>query len=216
VLVFRCVGIHCNTLKQIETKCNTLKQIETHCIQTQHNTLQHTTTHCDTIHHTATRCNTLQHTATRCNLLQHAITRLNKILLNSGSYIQVTLVDFTTVQMKEIEPRRSNPAVFPKIRNICYVVVAISIMEIATTTLQKELVMSNWKMTLSGNSSFQDPDLLFPTPSTNLVRELRESPQSPQERCATVRTSCAQRQEINFECEFAISSCYQNVEETEI
>ena len=55
-------------------------------------------------------------------------------MLNSGLSIHVTLVNFTTVQMIEIEPRRSNPAVFPKIRNICYVVVAISIMEIATTT----------------------------------------------------------------------------------
>jgi len=35
--------------------------------------------------------------------------------------------------MNEIEPRRSNPAVFPKSRIICYVVVAISIMEIATS-----------------------------------------------------------------------------------
>ena len=34
--------------------------------------------------------------------------------------------------MNEIEPRRSNPAVFPQICSICYVVVAISIMEIAT------------------------------------------------------------------------------------
>jgi len=39
-------------------------------------------------------------------------------------YLHVTLVNFTTVQMNEIEPTRSNPAVFPKIRN----------MEIATTT----------------------------------------------------------------------------------
>jgi len=30
------------------------------------------------------------------------------------------------------------------------------------------------KMTLSENSSFQDPDLLFSTPSTNLFRELQE------------------------------------------
>jgi len=91
--------------------------------------------------------------------------------------------------MNEIEPTRSNPAVFPKIRN----------MEITTTTYQQHFVMSNWKMTLSENSSFQDPDLLFPTPSTNLFRELRESPQSPQERCAMVRITCAQRQEIIFE-----------------
>jgi len=49
-------------------------------------------------------------------------------------YVHLTLVNFTTVQMNETEPTRSNPAVFPKIRNICYVVVAISIMEIATTT----------------------------------------------------------------------------------
>ena len=49
-------------------------------------------------------------------------------------FIHFTLVNFTTVQMNEIEPTQSNPAVFPKIRNICYVVVAISIMEIATTT----------------------------------------------------------------------------------
>ena len=61
-----------------------------------------------------------------------------------------------------------------------------------------------------------EPDLFFPTPSTNLSRELRESPQSPQERCATVSTSCAQRQEIIFTCEFVISSQYQVVEETEI
>jgi len=53
---------------------------------------------------------------------------------NSGLSIHVTLVNFTIVQMNEIEPRRFNPAVFPKIRNICYVVVAISIMKIATTT----------------------------------------------------------------------------------
>jgi len=57
-----------------------------------------------------------------------------QLLVNSGLFIHVTLVNFTTLQMNEIEPRRSNPAVFPKIRNICYVVVAISIMEIATTT----------------------------------------------------------------------------------
>jgi len=49
-------------------------------------------------------------------------------------YMHLTLVNFSTVQMNETEPTRSNPAVFPKIRNICYVVVAISIMEIATTT----------------------------------------------------------------------------------
>jgi len=55
-------------------------------------------------------------------------------LLNSGLSTHVTLVNFTTVQMNEMEPRRSNPAVFPKIRSICYVVVAISIVEIATTT----------------------------------------------------------------------------------
>jgi len=34
--------------------------------------------------------------------------------------------------MKETEPTRSNPAVFPKNRNICYVVVAIYIMEFAS------------------------------------------------------------------------------------
>ena len=38
------------------------------------------------------------------------------------------------MQMNEIEASRSNPAVFQKLRKICYVVVAISIMEIATTT----------------------------------------------------------------------------------
>ena len=57
-----------------------------------------------------------------------------QLLLNSGLSIHVTLVNFTTVQMNEIKLRRSNPAVFRKIRNICYVVAAISIMEIATTT----------------------------------------------------------------------------------
>jgi len=62
-----------------------------------------------------------------------------QILLNSGLYIHFTLVNFTIVQMNEIEPRRSNLAVFPKIRNICYVVVAISIIEIATTTSWKSL-----------------------------------------------------------------------------
>ena len=62
------------------------------------------------------------------------LTTLYKILLNSGLSIHVTLVNFTAVQMKEIELRRLNPAVFPKIRKISYVVVAISIMEIATTT----------------------------------------------------------------------------------
>jgi len=35
-----------------------------------------------------------------------------------GLHLHVTLVDFTTVQMNEIEPTRSNPAVFPKIRNM--------------------------------------------------------------------------------------------------
>jgi len=39
-------------------------------------------------------------------------------------------------------------------------------------------------------------DLHFSSPSTNLFRELRESPQIPQERCMTVRTSCAPIQEI--------------------
>ena len=42
----------------------------------------------------------------------------------SGLYVHVTLVNLTIVQMNEIEPTRSNPAVFPKIRN----------MEITTTT----------------------------------------------------------------------------------
>jgi len=56
--------------------------------------------------------------------------------------------------------------------------------------------MSNWKITLYEISSLQDPDLHFPSPSTNLFREFRESPQSPQERCMTVRTSCAPRQDI--------------------
>jgi len=65
--------------------------------------------------------------------VQHPYYTLH-ISSNSGLSIHVTLVNFTTVQMNVIEPRRSNPAVFPKIRNICYVVVAISIMEIATTT----------------------------------------------------------------------------------
>ena len=90
--------------------------------------------------------------------------------------------------MNEIEPRRSNPAVFPKIRNICYVVVSISFMEIATTTQQKQLVMSNWKMTLSENSSFQDPDLLFPTPSTNLFRVTAESAGALRDGANVVRT----------------------------
>ena len=33
-------------------------------------------------------------------------------------YLHVTLVNFTTVQINEIEPTRLNPAVFPKIRNM--------------------------------------------------------------------------------------------------
>jgi len=41
-----------------------------------------------------------------------------------GLYLHVTLINFTTVQMNEIEPTRSNPAGFPKIRNL----------EITTTT----------------------------------------------------------------------------------
>jgi len=57
-----------------------------------------------------------------------------QILLKSRLCTHVTLVNFTSVQMNQIELRRSNLAVFPKIRSIFYVVVAISIMEIATTT----------------------------------------------------------------------------------
>jgi len=49
---------------------------------------------------------------------------------------------------------------------------------------------------------------------TCFFRHPRESPQSPQERCATVLKSCAQGQEIIFACEFAISSGYQIVTET--
>jgi len=41
-----------------------------------------------------------------------------------GLYLHVMLLNFTVVQMNEIESTRSNPAVFPKIRN----------MEIAKTT----------------------------------------------------------------------------------
>ena len=62
------------------------------------------------------------------------LTTLYKFYLICALCIHFTLVNFTTVQMNEIEPRRSNPAVFPQIRNICYVVWAISIMEIATTS----------------------------------------------------------------------------------
>ena len=64
------------------------------------------------------------------------------------------------------------------------------------------------KLVVSRPRPWNDPDLLYPTPSTNLFCELRESPQSPQERCATVRTSCAHRQEIVFACyKFPISDC---------
>jgi len=44
----------------------------------------------------------------------------------------------------------------------------------------------------------------------------QEDPNDRQERCAMARTSCARLYEINFACEFAICSQYQNVEETEI
>ena len=74
-----------------------------------------------------------------------------------------------------------------------------------------------WIRTQNSSGTKRGPgrwlELLFPTPSTNLFREL---PQSPQERCAMVRTSCAPRQEMIFACEFAISFWYQIVEETEI
>ena len=69
---------------------------------------------------------------------------------------------------------------------------------------------------LSENSLSQDPNLSFLTPSTSLFRKLRESPQSPRERCATVQTSCAPQQEIIFGCEFAMSSQNEIVDETEI
>ena len=62
------------------------------------------------------------------------VTTLYKFYLICALCIHFTLVNFTTVQMNEIEPRRSNPAVCPQIRNICYVVLAISIIQIATTT----------------------------------------------------------------------------------
>ena len=41
-------------------------------------------------------------------------------ILICGLYRHVSLVHFTTVQMNETEPTRSNPAVFPlaKIRNV--------------------------------------------------------------------------------------------------
>jgi len=61
----------------------------------------------------------LTNSATCATSLLHSATKWIRAL-----YLHVTLVNFTTVQINEIEPTQSNPAVFPKIRN----------MEIATTT----------------------------------------------------------------------------------
>jgi len=98
--------------------------------------------------------------------------------------------------MNDPEQTRSNPAVSPQ----------NSQRENRYDFGGKNFVMSNGKMASSENSSFQDPDLLCSTPSTNLLTELRETRQSPQEHRATVRTSCTPRQEIILACEFAMSS----------
>jgi len=61
-----------------------------------------------------------------------------------GLYLHFDLVNLITVQMNEIEPTRSNPAVFPKIRN----------MKIATLRSQtpRDVELQNdivWKVVVS-------------------------------------------------------------------